>query len=171
MFLDGADPDSERRFSLAHEVAHFLSDYLEPRQKVLEFIGEGVRDVLDGIRPPTMEERLSSLFRGVHLGMFVHMMDRSSDGKISYVSVLEKEDRADALALELLAPEAAVLNRIRQAGIHGESELYESAVESLINDFGLPSSIASQYGRVFVRRHQSGRNFRDWLGYKNNVEL
>jgi len=29
IFLDGSDPDDERRFSLAHEVAHFILDYHE----------------------------------------------------------------------------------------------------------------------------------------------
>jgi Zn-dependent peptidase ImmA (M78 family) len=29
--LDGSDADDERRFSLAHELAHFLLDYQDPR--------------------------------------------------------------------------------------------------------------------------------------------
>src|SRR6266850_5615660 len=31
VFLDGTDPHDEQHFSLAHEVAHFLYDYLRPR--------------------------------------------------------------------------------------------------------------------------------------------
>ncbi len=172
VFLDGADPQKERCFSLAHELAHFLCDYLEPREKVLECMGEGVREVLDGIRLPTMEERLSSLFRGVHLGVFVHMMDRSPEGKINRISILGGEDRADTLALELLAPETAVLDRIKRAEIRlTASDLCELTTEILGKDFGLPNSIASQYGMVLIRRHQSRKRFRDWLGIRNNVEL
>jgi IrrE N-terminal-like domain len=31
VFVDGADPDDEQRFSLAHELAHFLRGYRAPR--------------------------------------------------------------------------------------------------------------------------------------------
>ncbi|MFZ0927275.1 MAG: ImmA/IrrE family metallo-endopeptidase [Syntrophobacteraceae bacterium] len=172
LFLDGGDPEKERCFSLAHELAHFLCDYLEPREKALECMGERVRDVLDGIRLPTVEERLSSLFRGVHLGAFVHMMDRSPEGKIDRISILEGEDRADTLALELLAPEAAVLDRIRRAETHLMAcDPCELTTKILGKDFGLPNSIASQYAMVLIRRHRSRKRFKDWLGLRNNVEL
>ena len=31
VFLDGGDDEAEQRFSLAHELAHFLRDYWRPR--------------------------------------------------------------------------------------------------------------------------------------------
>ena len=48
VFLDGSDPDDERRFSLAHEVAHFILDYLEPRERGIELLGAAGLEVLDG---------------------------------------------------------------------------------------------------------------------------
>ncbi|MER3439575.1 MAG: hypothetical protein C4346_19370, partial [Chloroflexota bacterium] len=33
IFIEGADPDDERRFTLAHEVAHFLLHYQHPRER------------------------------------------------------------------------------------------------------------------------------------------
>lgn len=39
VFLDGQDPEDERRFSLVHETAHFLLDYLWPRQHALASLG------------------------------------------------------------------------------------------------------------------------------------
>src|SRR5947209_7799628 len=36
IFLDGGDPLDEQRFSLAHELAHFLRDYQQPRARASE---------------------------------------------------------------------------------------------------------------------------------------
>jgi hypothetical protein len=76
VFLDGCDADDERRFSLAHEVAHFLRDYLGPRQRALDALGDGIADVLDGQREPTVDERLAGVLRGARLGMFTHLLER-----------------------------------------------------------------------------------------------
>ena len=47
--VDANDPDNERRFTTAHELAHFLLDYAEPRRKAIEALGEGIVPVLDGV--------------------------------------------------------------------------------------------------------------------------
>src|SRR5947209_17283878 len=61
IFADSSDPDNERRYTIAHEVAHFLLDYLHPRQKVLRLFGESIRPVLDGERTPTKTDMLDAL--------------------------------------------------------------------------------------------------------------
>src|SRR5262249_6861344 len=111
VFLDGSDSDDERRFSLAHEVAHFLYDYLDPRKRALCALGDPISEVLDGRRVPRPEERLSALLRDVELGIYAHWMERSPDGAVTTAAVLAGEDRADRLALELLAPSRHVLER------------------------------------------------------------
>ena len=63
VFLDGCDESDEQRLSLAHELAHYIRDYLEPREKALQFLGDRIADVLDGIRLPTPEERLSGILK------------------------------------------------------------------------------------------------------------
>src|SRR5262245_40736818 len=40
VFLDGSDSPDEIRFSLAHEVAHFLLDYLRRRMQLVANLGE-----------------------------------------------------------------------------------------------------------------------------------
>ena len=52
VFLDGADPPDQMRFSLAHEMAHFLLDHLAPRRLALATLGNSILDVLDGRRQP-----------------------------------------------------------------------------------------------------------------------
>lgn len=166
VLLEGSDPPEERRMSLAHEVVHFLRDYLNPREKALRALGEGVRAVLDGARAPTAEERLAGVLGGLHLGVYTHLIERSDAGTVDRVSVVEAEDRADRLALELLAPRQAVL-----AQLAGElpptrwvaGAAVEAARVVLMRDFGLPRVPARRYAQVVVAG-AGPRSFRDWLG-------
>jgi hypothetical protein len=77
LFLDAADPGDEQRFTLAHELAHFLADYWQPRQRVSERVGPAALEVLDGTRLPTAQERPAALFAEVPLGLHLHLMDRN----------------------------------------------------------------------------------------------
>jgi hypothetical protein len=160
VFLDGSDSDDERRFSLAHEVAHFLCDYLDPRERALRALGDRIREVLDGERAPRPEERLSALLRGVELGIYAHWMERSPDGAVTSAAVLAGEDRADRLALELLAPSRHVQEQLRHLG----SSSVVEAVGLLVREYGLPRSHASSYMRFLARRRRAAQSFRQWLG-------
>jgi hypothetical protein len=166
VLLEGSDPADERRMSLAHEVAHFLVDYLRPREKALELMGEGAQAVLDGVRSPTAAERLSAILGGVDLGTYMHLIERSTTGIVDRVAVVEAEDRADRLALELLAPRQIVLGRLagKLPGRHVALAAAELAESMLIYDFGLPPVAARRYAQVVVGGSLASRPFRDWLG-------
>ena len=164
IFLDGTDPHDEQHFSLAHEVAHFLCDYLRPRSLVIRALGSAIEQVLDGLRSPTAEERLAGVLRGVPLGVYTHLGRRSSHGHIEDPQILHVEDMADQLALELLAPLAGVVASVRNRLPlrNGQSE---DAVVSLLRErYGLPKGIAQVYARTVLSVAQSGRSFREWLG-------
>lgn len=165
VFLDGTDVESERRFSLAHEVAHFLIDYLHPRELALATLGLQVRDVLDGLRPPTPEERLAGVLRGVPIGIFTHLVERSARGDVLCAQVRDAEDRADRFALELLAPRSAVLQRLKSRGVSlHEKSAIEAVLRLLVSEFGLPPAMAERYGRVLLTSYRAARTFREWLG-------
>ncbi len=104
VFLDGTDPEDEQRFSLAHEVAHFLLHYIEPRDRVLGHLGAGIAEVLNRQRPPTLAERLSSAMSGVTLEPFRHAMSRDQRGDMLHVRTENMEGEADDLAIELIIP-------------------------------------------------------------------
>jgi hypothetical protein len=110
IFVDGDDPPDEQRYSVAHEVAHFLAHYLDPRRRVLDALGQGMTDVLDRVRSPTMVERLSAALRDVHLEPFRHAMARKPDRQ-GYVRTGFMEAEADILALELLVPAEEIRRR------------------------------------------------------------
>lgn len=162
IFIDGCDSDDERRFSLAHEAAHFICDYLEPRRLVFDTLGEAGLEILDGLRDATIEERLGGLLRGAHLGTFARLMERDSNGDAGQTAILEAEDRADLLALELLAPHKVVLKRL---STQSDSLAVDSIQRLLACEFGLPRTAAQSYARILSANRRKPRNFAAWLGY------
>lgn len=161
VFLDAEMAEDERRFTLAHELAHFLLDYRAPRMRALAVLGESVRPVLDGLRPPTVEEGVHSVMAGTPLGVMGHLMERPSTGLPSS-AVLSIETRADRLALELLAPAATLLEKA--AGLRGMP--YRARVDALaallVREHGLPAGIAGRYASGLLHS-DGGSRFRDWL--------
>lgn len=150
LFRDSEDTDSEQRFTLAHEVAHFVLDHLIPRAQALRVFGESIRPVLDGRRRPTIEEALSSVIDRIPLGVQVKLMDRSPSGFIETGVVEESERRADRLALELLAPSARVRPLLKDVpAAEGEA--------LLATCFGLPEQVARTYAGMLLRRGRAQR--------------
>jgi hypothetical protein len=156
VFLDADDEETERRFTLAHEIAHFILDHLLPRLRALKVFGDGILPVLDGTRPPTREEMLSAVLERVHLDVQVHLMSRGPGGAVCAWGVEESEQRADSLALELLAPARRATARLQR--LLGENEdvsaLEERAAEDLAEQYGLPRDVASSYVRLLLRNRR-----------------
>jgi hypothetical protein len=165
LFVDQDDPEDERRFSLAHEVAHFICDYLAPREQALAVLGESVRAALDGARAPRPEERLSGLLAGLEVGTYRHLMERSLSGDVLRMEVLDSEDGADRIAIELLAPRSAVHARLRARRIAwSEAAAHRAVRDVLAGEFGLPGLVADRYAAVLVTEGRDARSFREWLG-------
>lgn len=134
-FLDPADDPAERRFTLAHEIAHFLRDYWHPRSVVERRLGHEALAALDGVRPPTADERLRAVLRTAPVGPFTHLMARD-DAAPATDAEREAEAAADRLAFELLAPLPEV----------GTSP----SPAALVERFGLPAGPAAQYAELLT---------------------
>jgi hypothetical protein len=141
IFVDETDHENERRFTVAHEAAHFVLEYLVPRQRAMDHFGPGIAAVLDGARPPSLAERLSAVLDSVPIGVRIHLMERSESGSVCRWDVLEAEAHADRLALELLAPEPAVRRALKTSG----ATTTDDAVAFVKDRFGLPSHGARAY--------------------------
>ena len=98
-FVAGADPADEQRLTIAHEAAHFIADYLRPRQHVIEKLGPEIIPVLDGERPATVFERAAAILGHVRLGPHVHLLPRGGEEVESNSLIEAAEARADALRL------------------------------------------------------------------------
>jgi Zn-dependent peptidase ImmA (M78 family) len=165
VLLDGTDSPDEVRFSLAHEAAHFVLDYLEPRRRAVERLGEAVLEVFDGRRVPTVDERVGGLLSGTTIGVHAHLMARGPDGDLGCGDMAGVEHRADQLAVELLAPASEVhrwLWKARRPAVF--QAVVESAIKILVEDFGLPPAVADRYGRHLARKRYGGPSFKEWMG-------
>jgi len=145
IFIDAADDMDEQRFSIAHELAHYLRDYLEPRRLAEKRLGPTILDVLDGKRQPTPDERLSAVLRGVTVGCHTHLLARDERGRPASAAERDAEIAADRLAFELLAPFDAL----------GAEPIN---VDDLEMRFGLPAAAARTYA-AHLTATQSFGNF------------
>lgn len=153
IFLDGADPEDEQRFSLAHEVAHFLRDYCYPRQQVCRRLGPAALDVLDGLRPPEPSERVHALLAKVTVEAHHHLMERTPDGHPVDAEIDASERDADRLAFELLAPFASVHPEVQRLGYTSQSG---PLIDVLQSAYGLPDWPARQYAAQLAPRATEG---------------
>ena len=147
IFIDGADPPDEQRYTLAHEVAHFMADYWLPRQRARETLGPEVLDVFDGFRPPTVKERVHSVLAQTTVGIYTDLMSREE------ISVggnqWESEHRADRIALALLAPRDVVLAEA-DTSLPSFDQRFGTVTTLLRQRFGLPPNVADSYGRLLL---------------------
>jgi hypothetical protein len=143
VFLDGSDEAAERRFSLAHELAHFLRHYWQPRRRACERLGDQVLAVFDGRRAPDPLERVQALFAGVPLGFHAHLMGRDARQGRPAGEVSVAEEEADRLAYELLAPAEVVAARLGQGS-------RDEAAAFLRESFGLPVTPANDYAELLL---------------------
>jgi hypothetical protein len=159
IFVDGADPDDERRFTLAHEIGHFLLDYWHPRQTAIEKFGTEITDVVDGIRSPTISERVSALLVSVPIKVYTDLIERDKRFDDVNGALWQVEDQADRIALALLAPPEVVC---AQADMSAASydERHDTLTTFLRVEFGLPIVIASSYSQSLLK--VAGRS-RSWL--------
>lgn len=154
LFVDHEDDEDERRFSVAHETAHYLLEYALPRERTRRRLGPEVLPVLDGRRAPSPEERIGAVLAGVALGVRLHLMERTPSGHPTDRDVSAAERCADELALELLAPIDAV--RARLKGHRSRPE-----VEALLRGtFGLPPTPARAFARRLTPSPPDGSLFR-----------
>ncbi len=153
VFVDAHDNEAERRVNLAHEVGHFLVDYLAVRER-LTARDPDLLDVMDGLRDPTPQEELSALLADIPLGVQTHLLERDRAGGHLSRQTGAVEDRAELVAWELLAPRADVLSNTTN---HGSASL----IDLLTNRYGLPTGVASSYGTFLARL--TGGTSDSWL--------
>jgi hypothetical protein len=161
VLLNGADSSEDLRFSLAHEAAHFILDYFNPRQLAVKQLGPAILEVFDGRRLPTVKERVHAILGRVPVGFHAHLMEREENGAMGLIC--ELEDSADLLAVELLAPQCEIRMKVCHLG-HLKDQV-EVTAQILQKDFGLPQKVAGVYACWLYPRVRV-RSVREWLRQK-----
>jgi Zn-dependent peptidase ImmA (M78 family) len=158
LIINGTAEPSEVRFTIAHELGHYLFDYLMPRERAVAKFGAQITGVLDGLRPADVNERVDALLGNVPIGVYRHLMDRDHD------ACATSESRADLLAIELLAPEHELRRQLPREARHSGSDLSGTIHRLLTGIFGLPSSVARSHAVRLSHEWFRPRSVREWLG-------
>jgi hypothetical protein len=157
VFVDRSDSEDERRLTLAHEAAHFIIDYLMPRETVIARRPD-LLDVLDRERPPTDTEQFSALLSDVPIGFHAHLLERDPHGGHLSSAATGVEDRAERIALELLAP-------IRDVLAHHSTANATDLARVLHDRYGLPRGAATRYATyINAARPGAPRTLFDAIG-------
>ncbi|MBX9681137.1 MAG: ImmA/IrrE family metallo-endopeptidase [Gemmataceae bacterium] len=138
-FIHATDDAAEQRFTLAHELAHFLRDYWRPRRRVEKHLGEHALEAFDGKRMATIEERIVGVVESLSLHCDIHVLERQRSGRYATGRIAEAERNADRLALELLAPAWHV------ASLGLSRRLRSEWGRALQEQYGLPEWAARHY--------------------------
>ena len=150
VFFDECDSDDDRRYTIAHEVAHFL-DYWSLWQDITERFGSSIVEVLDGIRSPSPNERIRAVLARIPIGAWTDLMERSASGGWSE-AVEASEKVADEVALALLAPAREVIKKARLKPSSSYAVRKDRVCGLLRYHFGLPAHLAKAYGPLILSR-------------------
>lgn len=145
IFINGTDTEEERRYTVAHETAHFLLDYKIPRDRAIEKLGDKIAEVLDGLRQPTIEERVDGILGYVKVRSYAHLLEKKGDGSFNSIRVYDSENYADELAIELLAPHATIVKELKENKKVSFKSFREKSHQVLLEKYKLPEIIAREY--------------------------
>jgi hypothetical protein len=136
-----------------------MVDYWHPRQIILHKFGDQIAEVVDGFRPPTITERVYALLGSTPIGVQTNLMER--DMRLDDLSGIlwSIEDRADRIALALLAPPVTVLKETDLSA--REYSQRETVLSEILRvKFGLPAGVAKSYCHALLAICGKGRS---WL--------
>jgi hypothetical protein len=152
IFIDALLDPGERLIGIAHEIGHFLNDYLVPRATV-ERTAPELLEVLDGLRPPSRDDAVTALLARVPLGVHTHLLSRTTRGEYGSPETERSEDQAARIAWELLAPQEAVTEATGDLG----NEF--TVTRTLQSRFGLPGEAARAYARYLAEASNGDDDF------------
>lgn len=166
IFINAADPVPEQRFTVAHEIAHFLLDHDLPRQRAVSQLGARIRAVLDGDVPAELSDEVTSVIRNFELRQPVNPIEQGGDGGFRSWATFNAESDADRLARELLAPRTEVI-RVTLAGRRNMmyAAFVEKCRELLEQRYLLPPPAAQEYAARLAFQITKGPSIMDKLGF------
>jgi IrrE N-terminal-like domain len=165
MFVDATGDEVQQRFTIAHEVSHFLLDYQLPKERAILALGKEIEDVLNGTSAPTTAQLVLSVIKGINIDPYTFLIEKTGNGSFISWSNFNSENEADYLALELLAPRIMVINdTVSSAKRLTYSQFTRKSHEILMKKYRIPSEVAHQYATELAYSVTNGPSFLDKLG-------
>ncbi|ASS49912.1 MAG: hypothetical protein A3D31_10055 [Candidatus Fluviicola riflensis] len=165
IFVNADDGTIQQRFTIAHEVSHFLLDYQMPREQAMLAIGTEIEDVLNGKAEATRFQQVKALIKGISIQPYTHLIEKSGDGSFLNWMNYTSENEADYLALELLAPRSVVIKgTIATARRLNYNQFTRKCEEILMKNYQIPAKVAHQYAVELAYSITNGPSFLDKLG-------
>lgn len=157
IFLNGTESSQEQCFTLAHELSHYLIDYKLPREVIIKKYGESIIEALNNKRDFTTKERLLAIINGYTLKQFTYLLDAPAVSAFDRLNVWKAENKADELAMELLAPYKIILQDINRDSIPKKYFSLEQYLPQLLQSkYGLTVHIANLYGKSLAIKISGG---------------
>jgi hypothetical protein len=107
VFIEKLDDLTEKLFTAAHELGHFVAHYVEPRELALERFGAGIRDLLDGKRPASNDERIAGVLSRCPIGP--NNVARSAG---RFLDALRAVERRDLLVSQIVIAEGRSMDKV-----------------------------------------------------------
>jgi Zn-dependent peptidase ImmA (M78 family) len=153
IFINGSHPLDEQSYTLAHELGHYLLEFEYPRKKAGLLFDNKIDDIFSGTRKPTIEDELSGIIKRVSVSPYIHFLEEGNVSAESRSQVWAAENKADAMAFELLAPFQTVCAQLKsESGPYTFSRIKKELLTILAKNFGLPSSVRQQYATTIAYR-------------------
>lgn len=164
ILVETRDGDAQKRFTIAHEVSHYMLEVYRHRQRAERRMGNDYVGVLYGSREVTPTERIDAWLNNVQSAPTTHFMDRAADGRYGCGRTLEAECVADRLAIEIIAPRAEVSRAILDRRKLPFRDLVHAAKRIAERQFGLPGTVADSYASRLAWTLTGGPSTADRFG-------
>lgn len=152
ILVEMRDDEAQRRFTIAHEVSHYILEVHRHHKRAAQRMGRDYVDILYGSREAAPTERIDAWLNNVRSSAITHFMDRDPSGRYGCGETLEAECVADRLALETLAPRAEMVRVASDCGKMPFRDLVDATRRIAEQRFGLPGAVAAPYaGRIAWR--------------------
>ncbi len=159
------DEDAQKRFTIAHEVAHYIIEVHRHQERAARMMDDGYVEVLYGSRKATPNERIDACLYNVRSSPITHFMDRTPSGEYGCGQTLRAECAADLLATEILAPRATLMDSLSPHRRLPFRQLVDTAIHLSEHRFGLPSAIAESYGNRVIWQWRGGQSISEKFGF------
>ena len=164
ILVEMRDHDAHRRFTIAHEVSHYILDVHSHRHRAERRMGRDYVGTLYGSREVTPTERIDAWLNNVRTSAITHFMDRAPNGRYGCENTLESECSADRLAIEILAPCAEMVTVASDCGKLPFRDLVDAVRRIAEQRFGLPDAVAAPYASRIVWRLTGGLSTAERFG-------